>query len=167
MNTCTVKSEDSKQYLLEGFYHNAEDSVIAQALTILHKRMVTTEVDIQNSKDAHNYLRLKLGEREQEVFAVMFLNSQHQLLSYEEMFLGTIDASAIYPREIVKRALLCNAAAVVLAHNHPSGSTTPSSADKNITRKLSDALALVDVRVLDHIIVGGASTCSFAEQGLL
>jgi DNA repair protein RadC len=96
----------------------------------------------------------------------MFLDNQHHLISFEELFFGTIDSASVYPREVVKAALKTNAAAVIFAHNHPSGDATPSQADKRITQRLKDALALVDIRVLDHIVIGD-SAVSFAERGLL
>jgi DNA repair protein RadC len=97
----------------------------------------------------------------------MFLDNQHQLISIVDMFTGTIDSASVYPREVVKQALTLNAAAVVLIHNHPSGEATPSNADKQMTNRLKDALELVGTRVLDHIIIGGACSVSFAEQGLI
>ena len=114
-----------------------------------------------------DYLQVKLGGLEHEVFAILMLDSQHRLIAYSEMFRGTIDSASVHPREVVKEALAHNAGAVILAHNHPSGHPEPSEADKMITRKLMNALQLVDVRVLDHIVVGGRSTVSFAERGLL
>lgn len=113
------------------------------------------------------YLQLQLGARPHEVFAVMFLDSQHRLIALEEMFRGTLSQTSVYPREVVMRALSLHAAAVVLAHNHPSGSTQPSRADQALTQTLKSALALVDVRVLDHFVVTSAQTLSMAEQGLL
>jgi DNA repair protein RadC len=113
------------------------------------------------------YLQLQLGARPHEVFAVMFLDSQHRLIALEEMFRGTLSQTSVYPREVVMRSLSLNAAAVVLAHNHPSGSTQPSRADQALTQTLKSALALVDVRVLDHFVVTSAQTLSMAEQGLL
>jgi DNA repair protein RadC len=113
------------------------------------------------------YLVTKLSGFEHEVFAVLFLDSQHRLIEYIEMFRGTIDSASVYPREVIKEALRCNAGAVILAHNHPSGNPEPSSADKTLTQRLKEALALVDVRTLDHVIVAGQATASFAEQGLL
>ena len=104
---------------------------------------------------------------EHEVFAALFLDSQHRLIEYVELFRGTIDQASVYPREVVKEALRLNAAAVVFSHNHPSGSPEPSQADRVLTQRLKEALALVDVRTLDHIVVGGAVTTSFAECGLL
>lgn len=113
------------------------------------------------------FLQSKLALKEHEVFTCLFLNSQHQVLAYEELFNGTIDAASIYPREVVKRVLHHNAAAVILSHNHPSGIAEPSQADQAITNRLKEALGLIDVRVLDHIVIGGAETVSFAERGLL
>ena len=114
-----------------------------------------------------DYLALQLGTRVQEVFAVLFLDGQHRLLALEEMFHGTLMQTSVYPREIVRRALELNAGAVVLAHNHPSGVAEPSLADEQLTRTLKSALQVVDVRVLDHMVVGQGSVISFAERGLL
>lgn len=114
-----------------------------------------------------DFLKLQLARRAHEVFAVMFLDAQNQLLAMEEMFRGTLTQTSVYPREVAKRALELNAAAVVLAHNHPSGAAEPSRADEYLTQSLKSALALVDVRVLDHLVVGQAEVVSFAERGLL
>lgn len=113
------------------------------------------------------YLSAKLADFEHEVFAVLFLDTQHRLIEYSELFRGTIDSASVYPRELVKEALRLNAAAVIVSHNHPSGNPEPSGADKVLTQRLREALALVDVRTLDHIIVAGGSTISFAERGLI
>lgn len=114
-----------------------------------------------------DYLRLQLGGLGHEVFAVMFLDAQTRLLTLEPMFRGTLTQTSVYPREVVKRALELNAAAVILAHNHPSGVAEPSRADEFLTRSLVEALKLVDVRVLDHFVVGANVVVSFAERGLL
>ena len=114
-----------------------------------------------------DYLRLALGAREHEVFVVLFLDAQHRVLAAEELFRGTLTQTSVYPREVVKAALRRNAAAVILAHNHPSGVAQPSQADELLTRSLADALALIEVKVLDHFIVAGHQTLSFAERGLL
>ncbi len=114
-----------------------------------------------------DYLRLRLGTRDHEVFAVLFLDSQHRLLVCEEMFRGTLTQTSVYPREVVKRALALNACAVILAHNHPSGVAEPSRADEFLTQTLRSALQLVDVRVLDHLVVARTQVVSFAERGLL
>jgi DNA repair protein RadC len=113
------------------------------------------------------YLQSKLAMKEHEVFSCIFLNSQHQVLACEDLFTGTIDSTSVYPREVVKRVLHHNAAAVILSHNHPSGVPEPSQADQTITKRLQEALKLIDVRVLDHLVIGGADTVSFAERGLL
>jgi len=114
-----------------------------------------------------DYLRLQLGSRAHEVFAVLFLDAQNRLLRLEEMFRGTLTQTSVYPREVVKRALDLHAAAVILAHNHPSGLAEPSRADEYLTQTLKTALALVDIRVLDHLVVGQSDVVSFAERGLL
>ena len=114
-----------------------------------------------------DYIALQLGGRVQEVFAVLFLDAQQRLLRMEEMFHGTLTQTSVYPREVLRRALALNAAAVVLAHNHPSGVAEPSRADEYLTRSLQTALKMIDVRVLDHIVVGQGQAVSMAERGLL
>lgn len=114
-----------------------------------------------------DYLQLQLGSRPHEVFALLFLDSQQRLIVFEELFRGSLAQTSVYPREVVKRALALNAAAVILAHNHPSGAAEPSRADELLTQTLKAALALVDVRVLDHFVVGRGAVVSFAERGLL
>ena len=113
------------------------------------------------------YLSNQLRHYQHEVFACLFLDNQHHILKYEELFRGTIDGASVYPREVVKKALEHNAAAVIFAHNHPSGISEPSQADKLITDKLKQALSLMDIRVLDHFIIGDGLPYSFAEHGLL
>ena len=126
------------------------------------------EREVFSSPDAvKHYLQLHLSQRGHEVFAVLFLDTQHRLLALEEMFRGTLTQTSVYPREVVLRALHHSASSVVLAHNHPSGSAEPSPADESLTRVLKAALALIDIRVLDHIIVGTGEVFSFAEKGLL
>ena len=114
-----------------------------------------------------DYLRTKLAGFEHEVFAALFLDTKHRLIEYIELFRGTIDSASVYPREVVKAALRVNAAAAVFSHNHPSGNPEPSHADKVLTQRLREALAIVEIRTLDHIVVGSEGTVSFAEQGLL
>jgi DNA repair protein RadC len=114
-----------------------------------------------------DYLQLQLGGLHHEVFAVLFLDSQHRLIALEEMFRGTLTQTSVYPREVVKRALTLNASSVVLAHNHPSGTAQPSRADEALTQTLKAALALVDVRVLDHFVVTASQAVSMAELGLV
>jgi DNA repair protein RadC len=122
---------------------------------------------IESPQQLRDYVRLHLGSKPYEVFAVLFFNAQQELLAMEELFRGTLTQTSVYPREVVLRALHHHANAVVLAHNHPSGNTEPSAADKALTSKLGAALALVDVRVLDHIIVSRDSALSMAERGLV
>lgn len=114
-----------------------------------------------------DYLRLAIGSRDREVFLAIWLDAQHRALKSEELFVGTLTQTSVYPREVVKAALQANAAAVILAHNHPSGVAEPSHADEMLTRTLKSALALVDVHVLDHFVVTGAGSLSFAERGIL
>jgi DNA repair protein RadC len=117
--------------------------------------------------DTFAYLRARLATFPYEVFACLFLDNRHRVLAYEELFRGSIDGASVHPREVVRRALHHNAAATILAHNHPSGVAEPSQADEHITRRLREALALIDVRVLDHVVVGDGACVSFAERGLL
>jgi DNA repair protein RadC len=114
-----------------------------------------------------DYLRLAIGARQQEVFVCLWLDAQHRVIKFEEPFCGTLTQTSVYPREIVKSALACNAAAVIFAHNHPSGVAQPSQSDELLTANLKDALALIEVRVLDHFIIAGNQAISFAERGLL
>lgn len=119
-----------------------------------------------NPNTVKDFLRFKLAHSEREVFAVMLLDSQHQLIEFRELFYGTINAAPVYPREIVKAVVETNAAAVIFAHNHPSGVAEPSDADKRVTERLKTALDTIDVKTLDHIVVG-KDIVSFAERGLL
>lgn len=137
-------------------------------LTQRHLREQLEERDALTSSDlTREYLRARLRNYEMEVFACLYLDNQHRVLKLEELFQGTIDGAAVYPREVVRRCLHNNAAAVIFAHNHPSGVAEPSQADIAITRRLQSALQTIEVRVLDHIVVGDAEVVSFAERGLL
>jgi len=142
-----------------------------QAVLALSRRYLEEEIkgrDLLTSPEATRaYLKTRLYHQAREVFACVFLDNRHRVIRYEELFQGTIDGASVHPREIVRRALELHAAAVILAHNHPSGVTEPSQADLRITRRLKDALALVDVRVLDHLVIGEGDTASLAERGLL
>jgi DNA repair protein RadC len=113
------------------------------------------------------YLHNRLTGYPYEVFACLFLDNRHRVIEYEELFRGTIDGASVHPREVVRRALAHNAAALILAHNHPSGVAEPSQADRHITQRLRAALELVDVRLLDHLVIGAGETCSLAERGLI
>lgn len=122
---------------------------------------------MESPQAVRHYLISQMRHHQQEVFACLFLDNKHRVIRFEPMFFGTIDAASVYPREVVKKALSVNAAAVIFSHNHPSGVAEPSLADKQITKRLVDALQLVDIRVLDHMIVGDPDVISFAERGLL
>lgn len=122
---------------------------------------------LASAQKTRDFLKSELRDNPHEVFACLFLDSQHQVIKFDELFHGTINGTSIYPREVVKKALGLNAAAVIFAHNHPSGVVNPSDADKLVTDKLQRALALIDVRVLDHFIIGDDEPFSFAENGLL
>ena len=140
--------------------------VVQKALNLLDCQV--RECDCLDSPDAvRDYLQLLLADRPHEVFTVVFLDAQHRVLQAVEMFRGTLTQTSVYPREVVIEALARQAAAVILAHNHPSGHSQPSQADQLLTSTLKSALSLVDVRVLDHLVVAGASILSFAERGLL
>ena len=122
---------------------------------------------LSSAQAARRYLQLKMAKQDQEIFSVLFLDSQHRVISIDEMFFGTIDSAAVHPRIILKRCLEYNCAAVILCHNHPSGIAEPSNADKQITELIKDALALCDIRVIDHFIFAAGNTVSFAERGLI
>ncbi len=132
----------------------------------LHEQLAERDV-LTSSALTRQYLRARLRHYEHEVFACLYLDNQHRVVTLEELFTGTIDGAAVYPREVVKRCLRHNAAAVIFAHNHPSGIAEPSQADIAITRRLTAALNTIDVRVLDHVVVGRNDAVSFAERGLL
>jgi len=132
----------------------------------LRQELAATPV-FDSPQSVKDYLALHLARLPYEVFAVLFLDGQHRLLALEEMFRGTLTQTSVYPREVVRRAMAHNAGAVILAHNHPSGVAEPSRADELLTQALKSALQLVDVRVLDHLVVGQGAVASFAERGLL
>jgi DNA repair protein RadC len=124
-------------------------------------------VILESPAKTHQYLTHRLADREHEVFTVLLLDNRHRLIEYLELFRGTIDGASVYPREVVKEALRHNAAAVIACHNHPSGVCEPSQADQVITRRLREALALVDIRLLDHILIAGSQAVSLASRGFL
>lgn len=148
-----------------------KNSIVENAIAYLEGQLaegVSENMEtFTNASMVKDFLFLKLGALEHEMFSVMFLDNRHRLIAYEDMFRGTIDGTSVYPREVAKAALKHNAAAVIFAHNHPSGVTDPSMADKKITDKLIEALRLLDIRTLDHIIVGRKTedAYSFAEKG--
>ncbi len=140
-----------------------------QAVLELTRRALAEELRekpaLQSPQAVRQFLQLHLQHKTHEVFCVLFLNTQHQLIACEEMFRGTIDSAQVYPREIAARALQLGARSMILAHNHPSGQAQPSMADKQLTQRIRDALALLDIQLLDHIIIAGANSYSMAEQG--
>jgi DNA repair protein RadC len=156
---CAVKGMGEAKYV-------QLQAVIEMARRALDEKMKQT--DALNSPQAvRDYLRLTLARLPHEVFVAVFLTAQNRVIVVEELFRGTLTQTSVYPREIVKRALAHNAASVILAHNHPSGEASPSAADRSLTKALAEALALIDVRVLDHFIVAPGASLSFAEQGML
>jgi DNA repair protein RadC len=144
-----------------------EEAVIGAALAIIEDRMRVETSAFDRPQAVKDYLRLHLAGLDRESFGVMFLDVRHRLIAFEVLFEGTLSHTAVHPREVARRALQLNAAAVILAHNHPSGVAEQSRADELLTVAIRQALALLDVRVLDHVIVGGNSAMSFAERGLL
>lgn len=142
-----------------------------QAVLEMSRRHLQASIEkgdaMERPEQVKNYLVSQLRHYQREVFACLFLDNKHRVLKYEPLFFGTINAAAVYPREVVAKALEYNAAAVILAHNHPSGVAEPSMADQHITERLKNALEMIEVRVLDHMIVGDLETVSFAERGLL
>ncbi|BCE00723.1 RadC family protein [Marinicellulosiphila megalodicopiae] len=141
-------------------------AVLEMASRFFESKCKQTE-SFTKSEDSKQFLISKLGLLPHEVFSCLYLNNQNQLIKYQEIFRGTINASAVYPREVVIEALKHQASTIIFAHNHPSGTLEPSQSDKNITRRLKEALSLVDIQVLDHIIIGKNKAFSFAEQGLI
>ena len=141
-------------------------SLVTLTLSLLEQRC-RPGTALSSPDQVRNYLRVWMGEYKNEVFGCLFLDNRHRVLRLEELFQGTIDGAAVYPRVVLQKALECNAAAVVIFHNHPSGVAEPSNADEAITKRLKEALALIDVRVLDHFVVTAGETVSFAERGLI
>lgn len=151
----------------DGQYQPAsKEDVVAVAKAFLDKSILR-KAAMSSPQTVKDYLSVNMGDYEREVFSVMFLDAQNRVIECREMFQGTLTQTSVYPREIVKTALTLNAASVILAHNHPSGCQEPSRADEALTHTVKAALALVDVRVLDHMVVAGSSVTSFAERGLL
>jgi len=154
-----VKDED-------GRYRPASGDEVIEAAMDEMKRRFSRGREITSPQATKEFLQLKLAHLEHEIFAVLWLDNRHRVIAFEELFRGTIDGASVHPREVVKTAMQHNAAACIFAHNHPSGVAEPSQSDLRITQRLKDALAMVEVRALDHVIVG-ENTCSLAERGLL
>lgn len=161
---------DAEQILTEKGIGVARLAII-RALPLLARRYfeesLPTGQAIRSPADTEAFLLSKMRHLGHELFCCLFLDNRHRILRFDEMFRGTIDGTSVYPREVVKEALSVNAAAVILAHNHPSGVAEPSQADERITRRLKSALELVDIRLLDHLIIGGGKTTSLASRGLI
>jgi len=144
-----------------------EARTIERALKVMEKSLVVRDVVFDSPAMVRQYLSLRMFNLQHEVFMVLMLDSQNRLIEARELFRGTVSQTAVYPREVVKAALVANAASVILAHNHPSGVAEASRADRMLTDALKSALATVDIAVLDHLIVAGSTTVSFAERGWL
>lgn len=151
---------------LQGNYHNIPAEELISAAQCYIRGWFNGGEALTSPELSAKYCQVLLAPNEHEVFYAVWLNSQHEVIGHGEIFRGTIDGASVYPREVVKDGLACNAAAVIFAHNHPSGNAELSQADINITKRLKDALALVDIRVLDHLVVG-SETVSMAERGLV
>lgn len=143
-----------------------EQDILSAAETLLRAKLERQGI-ISNPQDAGDFLRMRLGALLHEEFHVLWLDNRHQILDCQKLFTGTVDGASVHPREVVRAALAINASAVVLAHNHPSGVAEPSSADRSITQELIAALRLIDVRVLDHLVIGAGEVVSMAARGLL
>lgn len=159
------QSEFCQQHGLGSAKYVQLQACLEMSKRYLAEKLIQQGGELTSSKATRDYLISELRHETREVFAVLFLDNQHQVLTFERLFFGTIDAAAVYPRVVVEQALKHHAAAVILAHNHPSGIAEASNADKHITKKLEQALHLVDIRVLDHMIIAGPECYSFAENG--
>lgn len=145
----------------------SDDAILKRAAAILEARCVREGDVLSNPTDARRAVQLRTATLEHEIFGLVYLDNQHRVLGFEDLFRGTIDGCTVHPREVVKAALRMNAAAVLIYHNHPSTDPTPSRADELLTQRLRDVLNLLDIRVIDHIVIGGTEVVSFAERGLL
>jgi len=166
----TIKNESPAEYkspvvALNNTLTIKQQSVVDEAISILFDNIKRGDA-LCSPDQTRQYLQLQLAYCQHEVFACLFLDNRNRVIAFDKMFRGTIDGASVYPREVVKEALKHNAAAVIFAHNHPSGVAEPSHADEQITKRLKEALALVDIRVLDHFVIGD-EIVSFAERGLL
>nr|WP_298522111.1 DNA repair protein RadC [uncultured Halomonas sp.] len=153
---------------IAGTYHVTAPVTEAELMGIAQgfaKRKLARGRKLTQPALVFEYLQVLFQGYEHEVFSVLFLDTQHRVIRFETLFRGTIDSASVYPREVVKRALACNAAAVILVHNHPSGNPEPSDADRRITQRLQEALGLIEIRVIDHVVVGSEGCVSLAERG--
>ena len=162
-------SSDASLLLRDGrgrYLPASADQILEAARQVIDRKM-QRGTEFSSPATVKEYLRTKLAGFDHEIFAILFLDTRHRLIEYVELFRGTIDGAEVHPREVVKEALQHNAATVIFAHNHPSGNPEPSAADRALTQRLKQALALIDVRKLDHVIVAGDRTTAFAERGWL
>jgi DNA repair protein RadC len=150
-----------------GALRSATHEEILDAARAILTRKVRRGASLESPRAVRDYLAVSLSERAHEVFGIIYLDNRHRVIEWQELFRGTLDGATVHPREVVKEALARNAAACILVHNHPSGVAEPSQADELITRRLKEALALVEIRVLDHLLVAGGAVESFAERGLI
>ena len=148
-------------------HYLTDDEVIKMAIAVIEHRFCLKRAALNSPSAVRDWLRLSLPAQEREVFIAAFLDAQNRVIAMEQLFAGTLTQTSVYPREVVKAALHHNCAAIIFAHNHPSGIAEPSHADQCLTQTLKQALAMVDVKVLDHFIVAGSSFLSFAERGLI
>ena len=168
-----LKSEDLPTYQVEhlecvpDFSGPSGQGIIDAALELLASQLKQPGACIDSPEKTRQFLTLELAKEDTELFCVMFLDNRHRVIQFERMFRGTIDGCSVHPREVARACLQHNAAAVIIAHNHPSGEPEPSRADIALTKRLVEALALLDIRVLDHIVIGGTTHVSFAERGLI
>lgn len=155
-----IATETSGEYITHRPVNG--DEILAMANRLIKRKFARGRA-ITNPLDAASYLPAQMAGFEHETFWALFLDNQHRILAFEKLFIGTLASASVYPREVVKRSLQLNAAAIIFAHNHPSGTAVPSQSDRDITRKLKEALSLIEVNVLDHFIVGGDEVTSLAE----
>jgi DNA repair protein RadC len=165
-NTLPFITQEDNQAAKQ-FQHQCDNLTIQRAIQILERRLSIKGEVLNAPHTVRDYLTLQLSTLEHEVFFVIYLSAQHAVIHSEQLFRGTLTQTSVYPREVVKRSLELNASAVIFAHNHPSGVPDPSQSDRLLTDALKQALQLVDVRVLDHFVIAGTTTFSFAERGLL
>lgn len=151
-------------YLVDGPLTN--EDILEKAADILLEKIQHSDV-LGDPDKTRQFLKCKISILEHEVFVGLFLDNQHRVIAYKELFRGTIDGASVYPREVVKEALSVNAAAMIIAHNHPSGVAEPSQADEHITQRLKDALEMMGIRLLDHLVIGSEDIVSLAERGVL
>jgi DNA repair protein RadC len=165
MNTGVYRARVEEQRAVYGL--TDDEALVQHALAVVGKRLKKMGACVSSPQMVKDFLRLSFAGQEYESFVVLFIDVKNRVLEVKELFRGTLTHTSVYPREVLKEGLALNASGVIVAHNHPSGEAEPSDADKLLTRSLTSALALVDIRVLDHIVVAGLQSYSFAEHGLI